>query len=104
MAKSAMKIRTGDEVIVISGSNKGSISKIKSIKDEWAVLDNVNLKKRHIKKKRDEAGKIQSFEAPIHISNLSHVIEKKAVRVKFEVTPEGKFIVTKKDNKRIRKV
>lgn len=99
----AMKIRSGDQVIVISGANKGCIGKIKSIFNERAILDNINMRKRHIKKKKDEPGIIESFPAPIHVSNLAHVVNNKAVRVGFEVCKEGKFIIDKNRN-RIRKV
>lgn len=100
----ALKIRKGDKVIVITGSNKGTVSEIKAISGDMAILDNVNMKKKHIKKTRNEAGRIESFAAPINVSNLAHVIDGKPIKVKFVVESDGKFIVDKKTGTRIRKV
>lgn len=102
----AMKIRTGDQVIVISGSSKGCIGKVTSVSNGKAILDNnINMRTKSIRKKKDEPGRRESFPAPIDLSNLAHVIDNKPVRVGFQVCKEGKFIVSKNNSgTRIRKV
>lgn len=68
-----MKIKKGDTVEIISGRNKGQIGKIYSIlknKDKVTIKD-VNLKIKHIKpQQKEEKGKIEKIEGPIHLSNI----------------------------------
>ena len=102
-----MKLKTGDKVIVISGSNKGkegTISKI--LKDEnRVVVSGVNLKKKHLKPKNNNGtGEIIEVEAPIHASNvmLLDPKTKKPTRVKIEKYEKGKKIrISKKSNQKI---
>ena len=102
-----MKLKTGDKVIVISGSNKGkegTISKI--LKDEnRVVVSGVNLKKKHLKPKNNNGtGEIIEVEAPIHASNvmLLDPKTKKPTRVKIEKDEKGKKIrISKKSNQKI---
>ena len=68
------KLKKNDEVIVISGSHKGSIGKI--LKIDWKTLrvtvDKVNMVKKHVKPSQTEPdGGIKEFEAPIAISNVA---------------------------------
>ena len=74
-----MKIKVGDNVKVITGSNKGKEGKVlKIFRNENRVLvDGVNIVKKHVKPNRqNETGGILEVEAPIHISNVK-VLEKK---------------------------
>jgi large subunit ribosomal protein L24 len=66
------KIRTGDEVIVISGRNKGQTGKVRMnlIEKDRVVVEGVNIVIKHIKRGRArQAGRIE-VEAPLHISNV----------------------------------
>ena len=68
-----MKIKVGDNVRVITGSNKGKEGKvIKVLRSEnKVVVDGVNIVKKHLKPNRtNETGGILEVEAPIHISNV----------------------------------
>jgi len=68
-----MKIKVGDNVRVITGSNKGKEGKvIKVLRNEnKVVVDGVNIVKKHLKPNRtNETGGILEVEAPIHISNV----------------------------------
>ena len=68
-----MKIKVGDKVKVITGSNKGKEGKILTIlKDENRVIvEGVNIVKKHVKPNgQNETGGIRDVEAPIHISNV----------------------------------
>lgn len=67
------KLKVGDQVKVITGSEKGKITKIKSIfrKTGKIILQDTNTKIKHVKPQRsNEAGKIIQFDAPINISNV----------------------------------
>lgn len=72
MAK--LKIKTGDEVQVNAGESKGREGKVLKvfIADNRAVVEGVNLVKKHLKPSASNPqGGISEREAPIHISNLS---------------------------------
>ena len=102
-----MKLKTGDKVVVISGSNKGkegTISKV--LKEENRVIvSGVNLRKKHLKTKNNNGtGEIVEVESPIHASNvmLLDPKTKKPTRVKIEKDEKGKKIrIAKKSNQKI---
>jgi large subunit ribosomal protein L24 len=66
------RIRKGDQVIVITGKNKGQKGEVLRVLDEKVVVQNVNLVKRHTKPnpQANQAGGIVEREAPIHVSNV----------------------------------
>ena len=93
-----MKIKVGDNVRVITGSNKGKEGKVlKVLRNENRVLvDGVNVIKKHVKPNRaNETGGILEVEAPIHLSNVK-VLGKET---KKEVKKETKKTSKKKDEK-----
>jgi large subunit ribosomal protein L24 len=67
-----LSIKKGDKVMVIAGSNKGQSGEIKLVfpKENRAIVDGLNLVKKHTKATQDNPGGINEIEAPIHISNL----------------------------------
>jgi large subunit ribosomal protein L24 len=70
---SKIRLKIGDTVKVITGSDKGSIGKITSIlrKSNKVIIADVNKKFKHVKPKtKEDTGEIKQFEAPIHISNV----------------------------------
>ena len=100
-----MKIKVGDNVRVITGSNKGKEGKVLNVlrKDNRVVVDGVNIVKKHVKPNRtNESGGILEVEAPIHISNVK-VLTKET---KKEVKKEGKKkkASKKKDEKESKEV
>ena len=71
------KIKVGDYVKVIAGSNKGSEGKIVSIikKREKVIIEGLNFDKKHIKpNSKNPQGGIEEKESPIHISNVSLLV------------------------------
>ncbi len=69
-----MKIKKGDNVIVIAGANKGKKGKvIKAIPAEnKVVVEGVNVRKKSRKAtKRGEQGQILEIAMPIHVSNVA---------------------------------
>ncbi|GHM58035.1 MAG: 50S ribosomal protein L24 [Candidatus Mesenet longicola] len=80
-----MKIVSGDDVIVISGDDKGKIGKIiKVIKDKGykVVVSGVNLCKKHVKQRGNKKSGILMDELPIHISNVALFDLKNQVRTR----------------------
>ncbi|NCS98780.1 50S ribosomal protein L24 [Candidatus Parcubacteria bacterium] len=68
-----MKIKKDDNIIVITGKDKGKKGKvIKAIPSEDKVIvEGVNIVKRHRKSnQRDKKGEIVEVAAPIHVSNV----------------------------------
>ena len=68
-----MKIKVGDNVRVITGSNKGKEGKVLKVlrSENKVVVDGINVVKKHLKPNRtNESGGILEIEAPIHISNV----------------------------------
>ncbi len=91
-----MKLKKGDDVIVISGREKGKQGKIvKVIPDERRVIiGGVNKMKRHTKPSREGAGGIVEKEMPLHASNVMLVDPKsgKGTRVGFKTLADGKKV------------
>ena len=102
-----MKLKTGDKVVVISGSNKGKEGTIAKVlrEENRVVVNGVNLRKKHLKPKNNGGtGEIVEVEAPIHASNvmLLDPKTKKPTRVKIERDEKGKQIrISKKSNQKI---
>ncbi len=98
-----MKIRTGDNVVVIAGKNKGKTGKVMRVlaKTEKVVIEGVNMVKRHVRKNRERAGQIIEFEAPIHVSNVMLVDpkSKKRTRVGYDKDSKGKKVRVAKQSK-----
>lgn len=97
------KIKKGDEVIVITGKDKGKrgkIIKVSGEKDVW--VENVNLVKRHTRGNplRGTAGGIVDKEMPVHISNLAifNPTTYKADRVGFKFLEDGRKVRYFKSN------
>lgn len=68
------KIRQGDDVIVLTGRDKGKVgSVLRVLSADRVLVNNVNLVKRHTKPNpaKGTAGGILEKEAPLHISNIA---------------------------------
>jgi large subunit ribosomal protein L24 len=69
-----LKIKKGDMVVVISGADKDRFKAREVLEvfphENRALVDGVNLRKKHQKPTEDSAGGIVEKAAPIHISNL----------------------------------
>jgi len=99
-----MKIKTGDNVKVLSGKDRGKTGKVIQVlthpkkKQKYVVVEGLNLRKKHLKaQKRGEKGQTIELSFPIHASNVMLIDPntKKPTRVGFKV--EGK------DKKRLAK-
>ena len=74
-----MRIRTGDNVLVIAGKEKGKTGRVERqvSGQDRGVIEGVNLVTRHMKARPGvtQGGKIQK-EAPIHVSNVVLICNK----------------------------
>ncbi len=70
---SKLHIKKGDKVVVLSGSYKGTEGEVKEIfpKKYRAIVEGVNMVKKHTKPTADAPGNINEIESPIHLSNLA---------------------------------
>ncbi len=100
------KIKKGDKVEVISGSNKGKSGIVTQIVTDKsrAVIEGVNIVKRHMKPTNNNPGGIVEMSAPIHISNLSLLDPKsgKPTRVGYKIEKGKKVRVSKKSGEIIK--
>ena len=80
-----MKIKVGDNVLIIAGKDKGKSGKvIKTLRNEDKVIvEGLNMVKKHVKpRNQDDKGGIFDIEAPIHVSNVKLVDAKSAKTTK----------------------
>ena len=86
-------IKKDDDVIVIAGRDKGKKGKVLKVfpKEDRALVQGVNVVKRHQRQTQREQGGIVSKEAPIHLSNIAHVDPKSgtATRIGFKTMADG---------------
>ena len=96
------KIKTGDEVIVIAGKDKGKQGTVSSIlSDGRCYVTGVKMVKRHTKPNPQAGiqGGIVEKEMSIHLSNLMLLEKSKAVKVGFKILENGKKVrVNRKNN------
>jgi large subunit ribosomal protein L24 len=70
------KIRTGDQVLVITGNDKGKSGKVLARIGDKIIIEGINIKKKHLKKSQtNPKGQIIDIERPIHISNVKICVE-----------------------------
>ena len=91
------KIRKGDQVIVISGRDKGKRGVVSLRKDDsHVVVDGINLVKKHTKPNpmKGESGGIVEKTMPMHQSNVAifNAASGKADRVGIRLTSDGKRV------------
>lgn len=91
-----LKLKKGDEVLVISGKEKGKKGKIVKVipAERRVVVEGVNKVKRHTKPSRMSAGGIVEKEASLHASNVMLVDPKtgKGTRVGYKTLADGKKV------------
>jgi large subunit ribosomal protein L24 len=93
----AARIRKGDIVLVTTGADRGKRGEVLKVmpKDDRAVVQGVNIAKKHTKPKgMGQPGGIVEVEATIHLSNLKLVDPKteKPTKVGFRVLEDGRKV------------
>ena len=96
-----MKILKGDNVIILSGKDKGKKAKVLNVlpKDNKVVVEGLNLVKRHLRaRKQGHKGQIVSKERPINVSSVALVCKSCGLptRVGYKVEGDKKIRVCKK--------
>ncbi len=101
----AAKIKKGDKVVVLSGKDRGKTGEVLQILPEKtrALVQGINLMKRHTKQSANQEAGIYTKEASIHLSNLAIADPKdgKASRVGFSIKDGVKTRVAKRSGETI---
>ncbi len=100
-----LKLKKGDEVIVLAGKDKGKKGKIIKMipKKNKAIVSDINKVKKNQKPDNNQAGGIIEKEMPIHLSNLSFFdpTSNKGVRIGYKFTNNKKLRFNKSTGKEI---
>jgi large subunit ribosomal protein L24 len=93
----ASKIRKGDRVVVLSGRDRGRQGDVLKVmpKEERAIVNGINMARRHTKPSTTQPGGIEDKELPIHLSNLALIDPKdgsKTTRVGFKTLDDGRKV------------
>jgi large subunit ribosomal protein L24 len=91
-----LKIRKGDKVVVRTGRDKGKVGEVLRVypEDNRALVQGVNVVRKHQKQTTGQEGGIVSKEMPIHISNIALRDPKdgKATKVGYKILKDGKKV------------
>lgn len=101
-----MKIKKGDQVLIISGKDRGKQGKVLNVfpKEKKLTVEGANFMKKHVKpRKSGEKGQVVAIPAPLSISNVELICPKcgKPTRVGFRVDEGKKYRICKKCNQEI---
>ncbi len=91
-----LKFRKGDKVIVLAGRDKGKTGDVLKMlpADMRAIVQGVNVVRRHTRPTQSNPGGIVEKEASIHLSNLAHVDpgDSTATRVGYRTLEDGRKV------------
>lgn len=100
MANLKFKVKKGDQVVVLTGKDKGKTGEVlKLITDDSKVLvKGINVQTKHKKPSQSSPGGLTKIEAPIHVSNVALIDPKtkKATRVGFKTTGDKKVRIARR--------
>ena len=92
----ASRVKKGDQVVVISGKDKGKQGEILRMmrKEMRAIVQGVNVARRHQRASATAAGGIVEKELSIHVSNLAHVDPKtqQPTRIGYRFLEDGRKV------------
>jgi large subunit ribosomal protein L24 len=97
------RIKKGDEVVVLTGRDKGKRGTVvRRIDKDHVIVDGVNRAKKHVKPNpmKGQTGGIVDKDMPIHVSNIAlfNVQTQKADRVGFKSIESGRKVRVFKSN------
>jgi len=91
-----MKIKKGDNVVVISGRDKGKAGEVLRVLpvERRLVVQGVHVARRHTKPRMGDPGGIVDKELTIHVSNVAHVDPQsgKPTRVGYKTLDDGRKV------------
>ncbi len=99
-----MKLKKGDNVIVIAGKDKGKKGKVVRVIRETnrVVVEGINLHKKHQKpRKSNEKGQTIEIAASLSASNVMLAENGKGVRSGYKMTSGKKIRISKKTGNEI---
>jgi len=89
-------IRKGDSVVVTTGRDKGKKGSVLKVfpKENRALVQGINVVKRHQRQTQSQQAGIVTKESPIHLSNIAHVDPKsgKATRIGSKTLNDGRKV------------
>ena len=93
MARNKLKIKKGDQVVVLTGKDKGQKGEVTQVltEERRVFVQGVNMVTKHVKPSQFNAGGIEKVEKSLHISNVALVDPKtdKPTRVGYTVEKDG---------------
>lgn len=96
MTQPKLKIKKGDQIVVLTGKDKGAKGEVLSVfpAESRVLVQGVNVASRHRKPSQVSAGGIEKIEKSIHISNVALADPKsgEATRVGYKVGKDGKKV------------
>ena len=91
-----LKIKKGDNVVVISGRDKGRTGEVLRVfpADSRVIVQGVHVAKRHTRARMGEPAGIVEKELTIHVSNLAHIDpqSRKPTRVGYKKLEDGRKV------------
>tara|TARA_B100001057_G_C22654867_1_gene873587 strand:- start:321 stop:635 length:315 start_codon:yes stop_codon:yes gene_type:complete len=103
--KNKIKLKKGDEVIVLVGKDKGKTGKILKIipKQMKAIVSELNRVKKNQKPDNNQPGGIIDKEMPLHISNLAFYDSdlKKGIKIGYKINNNKKSRINRSSGKEI---
>ena len=92
----AMKVKKGDQVVLLAGRDKGSKGEVLRVipSESRVVVAGANIVKRHQRPGPGNPGGIVEREASVHVSNVAHVDPDtgRPTRVGFRILEDGRKV------------
>lgn len=84
------RLRTGDQVIVIKGNDKGKIGKILMLLEGKFIVEGINVRKKHKRKTQEnKKGQIIDIETPISAANVRLAVDEKPRKLRARLNADG---------------
>ena len=91
-----LKIKKGDNVVVISGRDKGKRGEVLRVfpDDNRVIVQGVHVARRHTRQRFGEPGGIVDKELTIHVSNVAHIDPRSGTptRVGYRILDNGRKV------------
>ena len=91
-----LKIKKGDNVVVVSGRDKGRTGEVLRVlpAESRLIVQGVHIAKRHTRPRMGEPGGIVEKELTIHISNVAHIDpqSRKPTRIGYKTLEDGRKV------------
>lgn len=102
----AARIRKGDEVVIITGKDKGKTGTVLEVLpgEDRVIVENLNMIKRHTRPRPpEEPGGVIDKPAPIHLSNVALIDPKENLptRVRYEMKGDEKVRIAARSGAKI---